>query len=253
LGQKILAALRDNLLLRASVATVAGIVLLGVASGALPIGCFVRLAACEASPLTADETAPIIVPNGKGVSGGVAVKTVAEIAPPTLTRNDVVAATFEMLDFELSPPPASEGELKTRVVTTVAIGPDGQPEGLATPAPAVAPLVPEELALSATPAPMAPVVGTIAAAGTPTAATEHSTAVATELAVEPPAPTGQPEFVVKGSGANVHTGPAKASKVLFALNPGVTVILNDEERGWMKVTDEDGRTGWVWEELLVRQ
>jgi hypothetical protein len=260
LADTILAGLRDNLLLRASVATVAGVVLLGVASGALPLTCFVGLSACETGPVTADLSAPKIVPNGKSVSGGEGVKTVAAIAPPTLTRNDVVGATFAMLKVDLSSFTGDDGELKTRKVKTVSIGPDGQPTGFATPTPLeAAPAVTTTATVSrqataTTPRTASKPAARVVAGGTPSVAvTEHATAVASELAVKPP-PAGSHQAVIKNSGANIRSAPSKSkSKVLFSLAGGTTVTIGANDHGWLKVTDAKGRSGWVYEELLVRE
>jgi hypothetical protein len=263
LAHDILARLRDSLLLRASVATVAGIVLLGVASGALPLTCFTGLAACQAGSV-ADAASgpadprPTIAPGGES-GAGARVTTVAEIAPPTLTRNDVVGATFAMLEIDLSPPP-EEGELRTRKVRTVAIGPDGTPEGFAAPAPlAASPAASSDTTQVATAAAAEPAApepqGGVVASGTPSAAArQHATAVATELAVKPPAAAADTgKAVVKGSGANIRSSPSKSkSKVLFSLAGGERVSVGADEHGWLKITDDQGRSGWVWEELLTR-
>jgi hypothetical protein len=278
MAHDILAALRDNLLLRASVATVAGIVLLGVASGALPLTCFAGLAACRTEPVLEQTVAPVTPVNTASPDLKKAVETkVASVAGPTLTHNDVLGATFAMLDVELSPPP-DDTELKTRKVSTISIGPDGQPvlptSQAATPpqikVPAqlkqltVQPLVAEastepkagspltHKGFTSAGAPAASASQEVASAdGVPLPkARPHEEAVASELAVKPPPPA--PGATVKGSGANVHSSASKKSKVLFAIGPGTKLTVSASDHGWLKISDGKGHTGWVWEELVTR-
>ena len=55
---------------------------------------------------------------------------------------------------------------------------------------------------------------------------------------------------VVASGANVRSGPKKAAPQVFTLTAGSWVNISDNVRGWVKVTDETGRGGWVYGELL---
>ena len=75
--------------------------------------------------------------------------------------------------------------------------------------------------------------------------------------VAPPKPVEaelsvQPSFThqVAVSGANVRTGPKKSYPQVFTLRQGNWVNVSDNVQGWVKVTDEDGREGWVYGELL---
>ena len=70
----------------------------------------------------------------------------------------------------------------------------------------------------------------------------------------PKAKASGSKAVVKGSGVNVRSAPSRGkSKVLFALAPGATVTISDNQRGWLKVTDAKGRSGWVYQEFVSRQ
>ena len=55
---------------------------------------------------------------------------------------------------------------------------------------------------------------------------------------------------VSGSGANVRSGPGKSNKTLFALAGGEKVKVGENQRGWLKVTDDQGRTGWIYRTYL---
>jgi SH3-like domain-containing protein len=71
--------------------------------------------------------------------------------------------------------------------------------------------------------------------------------VVAELTVEAaPSYTHQ----VIASGANVRTGPKKSFPQVFTLRQGSWVNISENVRGWVKVTDETGREGWVYGDLL---
>lgn len=55
---------------------------------------------------------------------------------------------------------------------------------------------------------------------------------------------------VAGSGANVRSGPGKSNKTLFALAGGEKVKVGENQRGWLKITDDQGRTGWIYKTYL---
>ena len=69
------------------------------------------------------------------------------------------------------------------------------------------------------------------------------------VAAEAPAASGDIR-TVKGQGVNVRSGPSSSSGKLFALRGGTKVTVSDENRGWLKVTDPDGRTGWAYQQFL---
>ncbi|WP_299644663.1 SH3 domain-containing protein [Devosia sp.] len=51
---------------------------------------------------------------------------------------------------------------------------------------------------------------------------------------------------VAGQGVNVRAGPGKSQGKLFALAGGEKVKVSENQRGWLRVTDDQGRTGWVY-------
>jgi uncharacterized protein YraI len=72
-------------------------------------------------------------------------------------------------------------------------------------------------------------------------------AAATEA---PSSPSGDVR-TVKGQGVNVRSGPSSSNGKLFALRGGTKVTVTEENRGWLKVTDPEGRTGWAYEDYLT--
>jgi SH3-like domain-containing protein len=55
---------------------------------------------------------------------------------------------------------------------------------------------------------------------------------------------------VKGQGVNVRSGPSSSNGKLFALTGGTEVTVVDTQRGWLKITDPKGRTGWAYSSYL---
>jgi SH3-like domain-containing protein len=65
------------------------------------------------------------------------------------------------------------------------------------------------------------------------------------------APAAEPEKPaslrkVAGSGVTVRSGPGKSNKALFNLSGGAQVSVLDESKGWLKIKDAEGRTGWAY-------
>ncbi|OEO30333.1 hypothetical protein VW23_021795 [Devosia insulae DS-56] len=55
---------------------------------------------------------------------------------------------------------------------------------------------------------------------------------------------------VAGSGVNVRSGPGKSNGRVFGLAGGEKVTVSQNQRGWLKITDDQGRTGWVYKDYL---
>jgi hypothetical protein len=55
---------------------------------------------------------------------------------------------------------------------------------------------------------------------------------------------------VAGSGVNVRSGPGKSTDKLFALAGGEKVKVGESQHGWFKITDDQGRTGWIYKTYL---
>jgi uncharacterized protein YgiM (DUF1202 family) len=91
--------------------------------------------------------------------------------------------------------------------------------------------------------PVKPVVQSVTVLQPPVA----SSSVA-ELQVE-----ATPSFAyqVAATGANVRSGPQKSFPTVFTLSNGSWVNISENVSGWVKVTDEAGREGWVYGTLLT--
>jgi len=242
---------------------------LAVATGALPVKCLATGTCGPAAKVVAPEPLPDSQLTPVAPQKQVAAVTPAPLAKagPSLTNNDVLAGTFGQLTVKspaadpaasaptrvASTPSASTvpksvptTELKTLKVRTVTINPDGTPV-LPEPLSSGDPVAVQAYAAEPAPAPAA-------------AAAEQITQVAVATP-EAPTPVARPakamtadsgKFkIVAGSGANVRSSPSKGgSKVLFALAPGEKVKVGDNQRGWIRVTDDQGRTGWVYKDYL---
>lgn len=81
---------------------------------------------------------------------------------------------------------------------------------------------------------------------------------ATETAAADPAPSATATApanlrIVTGSGANVRSGPSTANGALFAVAGGSRVTVTGEsKRGWLHITDEQGRDGWIYGDYLEK-
>jgi len=239
--------------------------LAGFAAGVIPQACRSGAVACDGS-LASESPAP--VPEAVAAEAVSSVEPAASSEPPvkiasvtnhepaTLTGNDLVAATFDMLDATLI---ATPGELTARKVKTVSIGADGQPVGEATTdAAGIAPLTPKAPADVAAapaqeeePAPESP-----ATPPEPSSSEPVQVAAAEEPADVAPvayAPVRDGNAVVKGSGVNVRSAPRKgANEILFTLAGGEEVTVVEMQNGWAKVVDSRGRSGWIYGEGLRR-
>jgi uncharacterized protein YgiM (DUF1202 family) len=71
---------------------------------------------------------------------------------------------------------------------------------------------------------------------------EAVTDTATEL-------TGDVRTVL-GAGVNVRSSPSSGAEKLFALPGGRKVSVSETQRGWLKITDDSGRTGWLYEDYV---
>ena len=271
MDQPLLTEFSRNLLVRTSIVAAVCFILLGAATGALPIRCMAQgslfcdppaKAVATASPKLATPSVPVI---------GTAAQATPESVAPTLTRNDVIAATFAQLKVDLksptmpetspvqiataSPPVASvparlvtdpDTGLTKRVVRAITVHADGTPDIGATMAEAYA--VPRPL--TSTPSPAVEAAARIGAGQTPVA--EASPVDLTPASSATP-PTSSGMATVAGKGANVRSSPSKTGgKVLFALSGGVSVSVIESKRGWARIKDDQGRSGWIYSDGLTR-
>ena len=271
LGNSLASRLSGNLIVRASVLTVLIVGFLGVASGVIPVGCLMT-GSCK-PPATPAEAAvaKLQPPAPAGTEGAVQmVKPVVQKAAPSLSHNDVLAATFAQLKVDLQPPIATttpnssaatvatatpakgkvnpDSGLTTRMVRAVTVNPDGTPnvtamaEAYAEPSQPIVPRSPAVEAAARIGAGQMPVIEAQAVAELKP--TKASAAAA--------APAGGGNATVLGAGANVRVSPGKSGRVLFALNGGARVTVVDSSRGWLKIKDDQGRTGWIFSDGVKR-
>lgn len=160
----------------------------------------------------------------------------------------LVAARFAPV-AEIPGPATAEAKAPTavarRTVATVDVDGNGQPVWPASPS-AAAKAVAETTAPDWIPAevPDAPVAAYVPVPQVIPA----SLRAAVETA---PAAGGEDGTrTVLGQGANVRSGPSSSDGALFALAGGETVTVSGEERGWLRVTDDRGRTGWIYSRYL---
>jgi len=70
-------------------------------------------------------------------------------------------------------------------------------------------------------------------------------------AAEAPAPAKATSLKkVASSGVTVRSGPGKSNKSLFNLSGGAEVSVLDESKGWLKIKDAQGRTGWAYKSYI---
>jgi len=55
---------------------------------------------------------------------------------------------------------------------------------------------------------------------------------------------------VASSGVTVRSGPGKSNKSLFNLSGGSAVTVLDDSKGWLKIKDAQGRTGWAYQSYI---
>lgn len=250
-------------------AGLASVFILGVAGAAgvvIPQACRAGMVICPANAPQPDvallpaepaatpsiEEVAVIEPEMalEPVAAAPAADNVLARQPASLTKNDLIARTFAALDTELTL--TTSGELTARKVKTVQIGPDGLPLTAAPAAESPAPLV----AAQQEPAPIVvaevqepePVSAAAEAAPATEAAGEEESPAASAYA-----PVNRGVATVGRQGANVRSNPStRGSDVLFSLASGEEVTVTQTSKGWSKVVDDRGRSGWIWGELLRR-
>jgi hypothetical protein len=275
LGNSLALRIGGNLIVRASLLTVLIVGFLGVASGVIPVGCLMT-GSCKAPATPAEAAvAKLQPPAPAGTEGAVQmVKPVVQKAAPSLSHNDVLAATFAQLKVDLQPPTATttpnsstttvataappkgvpggskvnpDSGLTTRMVRAVTVNPDGTPNltGMAEAyADSSKPMVPRSPAVEA--------AARIGAGQMPVIEAEAVAELAPAKPSDAKAAAGAGNATVLGAGANVRVSPGKSGRVLFALNGGERVTVLDSSRGWLKIKDDQGRTGWIFSDGVKR-
>lgn len=291
----------SSLLIRTTAVTIVVMGFFGIATGALPVRCWVGGAcgtsATPAAGPAAEAASPqppaamaapssaAPTPDEVAVAETTATTTVAKSAP-TLTHNDVLASTFAQLRVDVKTPartgssttavasaatqPAGstlvnpETGLSKRVVRPLTVRADGSVElppvaATAYAEPAKVPAVPAS-------SPAVAAAAQIGAGEKPAAearpAAESKPAAEKKIAEASPSLSSKPKpaepagksssglSIVAGAGANIRATPSKGGKVLFALNGGEKVTVLESKRGWSRIKDDQGRTGWIFDDGL---
>ncbi len=197
----------------------------------------------SAERLAADEL-PVVAEVPVAASG---------LTGPSLTRNDLIALTFDVLDAEPQSPPANvtTGTVPvTRMVRTTVIRVDPtplptavQPETAPADPASALPSDPTAIAEADKPAAKPAVVATEAAPE----ATDDA-AYVSAYADEGRKASGNGK--VLGAGVNVRSGPSSGSDKLFALAGGAAVTVMENQKGWLRVVDATGRSGWAYKDYI---
>lgn len=61
-----------------------------------------------------------------------------------------------------------------------------------------------------------------------------------------------PVPLTTGPRSNVRTGPGLGFRVLFALDPATPVVGHSYTEQWVRITDNEGRGGWIFHNLVAR-
>jgi len=278
LGQTLARPSSGSLLVSTTILTVLIIGFLGVASGVINVGC-IMTGSCRA-PATPAEVAVAKLQPPVPAQAQPAVQMVTPVVQktaPSLTNNDVLAATFAQLKVDLKAPSANstttdnstavatavppvtplkpamttlknqDTGLTTRVVRAITVKPDGTPD--------LGPVMAEAYANTSAPVvPPSPAVDAAARIGAGQLPIIEADPV--EMTPAKPAPktasVGSGNATILGSGANVRSSPTKAGKVVFAINGGESVTILENKRGWLRIKDDQGRTGWVYSDGVKR-
>jgi len=56
--------------------------------------------------------------------------------------------------------------------------------------------------------------------------------------------------IVGGQGVNVRAKPSMSGAKLFALASGEKVTVKQNQRGWLNIVDDQGRSGWAYSDYL---
>ncbi|MEQ1770215.1 MAG: SH3 domain-containing protein [Devosia sp.] len=208
---------------------------------------------------------------------------VAAVEPPSPERDAMLDATFSALEPAAALPPVDNTRLvaaveqpikplepampATRVVKTTTIRANTAPvlQDIAPLALAEAPAeTPKGEALTAideaAPADVVAEQAVVEPAAKPEPVKAEPVAKAKVVARTEPAKAVTPKTKkaaasntrkVAGQGVNVRSGAGKSKGKLFALPGGSVVTVLEDDKGWLKITDSQGRTGWIYKDYLV--
>ena len=70
------------------------------------------------------------------------------------------------------------------------------------------------------------------------------------VSLKPETAPAIPTFVVAVDSLRVRSGPSKTSAQVFGLGVGAKVTVGNTRNGWVLITADGGRTGWVYGKFL---
>ena len=70
------------------------------------------------------------------------------------------------------------------------------------------------------------------------------------VSMKPETAQPQPTFIVTIDSLRVRSGPTKTSRQVFGIAAGAKVTVSATQKGWVLITAEGGRTGWVYGKFL---
>ena len=218
------------------------------------------------TPVTADAPTAAATPE-RSVTAFAATPATAEPAPATAAsaRADaLIAGSFDLLPAEpgkkrpppdpdpanpAAPGPAIDTTASAPATPPVAPLPQRPPPAITTAsAEPVKPIemVPADPSLAAAVERLDARIGELRAASRTPVTGEAAPVPATK-----PASFATSETRVVGSaGVTVRSGPSKSNARLFALSSGQKVTVTGKKRGWLRVVDERGRSGWAYSSYL---
>lgn len=56
--------------------------------------------------------------------------------------------------------------------------------------------------------------------------------------------------IVTGSICNVRSGPGTEFPIAFKAHKGANFKVNQQAQGWVQISSSEGKTGWIWKDLV---
>jgi hypothetical protein len=230
------------------------------------VASLVLLAACGSRPEPAPRPAPALIPDPAPVS--VLAETVTVVRDPALER-DLADARLRLLELRAQIGDLREqlDEARREVVRSLAKLQTGASRAEAASAMAEAELAVESLRRAGgAPADLQRAAGLMAESSTEFNRANYGGALylanQVKAAAAPrssasgeQARPGEAKFAVPvplqtSVRANVRDGPGTTFRVLFMLEKGAALTGQSHVGGWIRVVDDDGRSGWIHQGLV---
>lgn len=164
----------------------------------------------------------------------VASTTIVPDPAPIVAKTVVDPPQAEIVEVAAREELPNDGVVPTRKVRALVVKPQFNS----------APVI---VGLSAAPEPTAPAEAPAADAAdeTATASIDAPTPLPAQDRPSPP-----DDLMTITTGAHVRSGPTRKAKTVFSLVAGEDVTRLDKQKGWIKIRDDEGRTGWVYSDFV---